>query len=57
MVAVLYHACNGIRVTLVDFWSKGAQRNRGMMRVQRVVFVALSAGAAIPMTLQLINDL
>jgi succinate dehydrogenase/fumarate reductase cytochrome b subunit len=54
---VLYHATNGIRVTLVDFWSRGAQRNKGMMRVQRVVFLALAAGAAIPMTLQLLNDL
>lgn len=57
VVAVLYHACNGIRVTLVDFWSKGAARNRMMMRVQFVVFVALAAGAAIPMTIQLLNNL
>ena len=57
VVAVLYHACNGIRVTLVDFWSKGARKNKTMMRVQRVVFLTLAAGAAIPMTVQLLNDL
>ncbi|QNG19497.1 succinate dehydrogenase, cytochrome b556 subunit [Rhodococcus triatomae] len=29
--AVLYHALNGIRVMLVDFWSKGPQYQRLML--------------------------
>ncbi|PXY32303.1 succinate dehydrogenase, cytochrome b556 subunit [Prauserella muralis] len=29
--AVLYHALNGIRVILVDFWSKGAKYQRPML--------------------------
>ncbi|WP_019807742.1 succinate dehydrogenase, cytochrome b556 subunit [Saccharomonospora halophila] len=29
--AVLYHALNGIRVILVDFWSQGARYQRGML--------------------------
>jgi succinate dehydrogenase / fumarate reductase cytochrome b subunit len=29
--AVLYHALNGIRVMLVDFWSKGTQYQRPML--------------------------
>ncbi|EHK88259.1 succinate dehydrogenase subunit C [Saccharomonospora azurea SZMC 14600] len=29
--AVLYHALNGIRVILVDFWSKGAKYQRVML--------------------------
>src|SRR3954454_20889211 len=29
--AVLYHALNGIRVMLVDFWSKGARYQRTML--------------------------
>lgn len=57
VVAVVYHAVNGIRVTLVDFWSSGARRNRMMMRVQWVVFAVLALGGAIPMTVQLISDL
>jgi succinate dehydrogenase / fumarate reductase cytochrome b subunit len=57
VVAILYHAVNGIRVTLVDFWSKGSEKNKSMLRVQWVVFVVLAAGAAIPMTLQLLNSL
>ena len=28
--AVLYHALNGIRIMLVDFWSRGARYQRGM---------------------------
>jgi succinate dehydrogenase / fumarate reductase, cytochrome b subunit len=57
VVAVLYHGLNGIRVTLVDFWSKGAARNRMMMRVQHVVFLVLAAGAVIPMTAQIVVEL
>lgn len=53
VVAVIYHAVNGIRVTLVDFWSKGSPRNRMMMRVQHVVFAVLTLGAVIPMGAQL----
>ena len=29
--AVLYHALNGIRVSLVDFWDKGAKYQRPML--------------------------
>ena len=29
--AVLYHALNGIRVMLVDFWAKGAQYQKQML--------------------------
>ena len=29
--AVLYHALNGIRIMLVDFWSKGARYQRQML--------------------------
>jgi succinate dehydrogenase / fumarate reductase cytochrome b subunit len=55
--AVLYHGLNGLRITLVDFWSKGAARNKMMMRVQTVVFVVLLLGALIPMTAQLIDEI
>ena len=29
--AVLYHALNGIRIMLVDFWAKGARYQRQML--------------------------
>jgi succinate dehydrogenase / fumarate reductase, cytochrome b subunit len=57
VVAVLYHGLNGIRITAVDFWSKGAARNPMLMRIQHVVFVILAAGAVIPMTAQIISEI
>lgn len=57
VVAVIYHGVNGIRVTLVDFWSKGSPNNRRMMRVQHVVFALLTLGAVIPMGAQLLLEL
>jgi succinate dehydrogenase / fumarate reductase cytochrome b subunit len=57
VVAVLYHGINGLRITLVDFWSKGSANNKMMMRVQNVVFVVLALAAVIPMTAQLIQEI
>ncbi|WP_132993940.1 succinate dehydrogenase, cytochrome b556 subunit [Gordonia zhaorongruii] len=41
---VLYHALNGLRLILVDFWSKGAKYQRQMLwvilSVVAVVFIA-----------------
>jgi succinate dehydrogenase / fumarate reductase cytochrome b subunit len=31
VAAVLYHSLNGIRIMLVDFWSKGAKYQRLML--------------------------
>lgn len=35
--AILFHSLNGIRITIIDFWSGGA-------RVQRRMFYAVAAG-------------
>jgi succinate dehydrogenase / fumarate reductase cytochrome b subunit len=56
IVAVLYHGINGLRITLIDFWSQGAARNRMMTKIQHAVFVGLALGAVIPMTAQLIQE-
>ncbi|EOM75447.1 succinate dehydrogenase hydrophobic membrane [Rhodococcus rhodnii LMG 5362] len=46
VAAVLYHALNGIRVMLVDFWSKGPQYQRVMLWVVLGVwFVVMIPGA------------
>lgn len=37
--AVLFHALNGIRVILIDFWDKGVQYQRQMLYVVAAVFV------------------
>ena len=43
--AVLYHALNGIRVMLVDFWAKGARYQRTMLWIILVIwFVVMVPG-------------
>ncbi|TWP48238.1 succinate dehydrogenase, cytochrome b556 subunit [Lentzea tibetensis] len=39
--AVLYHALNGIRVMLVDFWEKGAKYQRLMLWIVVAVWVVV----------------
>ena len=41
VVAVLYHALNGIRVILIDFWHKGARYQRQMLWAVVGVFLAI----------------
>jgi succinate dehydrogenase / fumarate reductase cytochrome b subunit len=42
-VIVIFHALNVLRVILFDSWSKGVARQRQMLYVQAVLFVALAA--------------
>lgn len=41
VVAVLYHALNGIRVILIDFWQHGPRYQRVMLWVVVGVFLAI----------------
>ena len=41
--AVLYHALNGLRVMLIDFWSKGVRFQREMTYAILTVFVLVMA--------------
>lgn len=43
--AVLFHALNGIRVMLVDFWDKGVRLQRQMLYVELAVFAILMGPA------------
>nr|WP_084385735.1 succinate dehydrogenase, cytochrome b556 subunit [Rhodococcus sp. WMMA185] len=46
VAAVLYHALNGVRVMLVDFWSKGPQYQRLMLWVILAIwFLVMIPGA------------
>jgi succinate dehydrogenase / fumarate reductase cytochrome b subunit len=45
VAAVLFHALNGIRVMLVDFWEKGVRLQRQMLYVEIVVFAVLMGPA------------
>ena len=53
--AVLYHALNGIRVMLVDFWSKGARYQRQMVWVVMTIWVVVMVPGAYFMLLHTIK--
>lgn len=42
--AIVFHAFNGLRIILVDFWSQGTKRQRGLFWGVVVVWVVLMAG-------------
>ena len=44
--AVLYHALNGIRVILIEFWSQGPRHQKGMLRAIVVVWLVLMVPGA-----------
>ena len=50
---VLFHAFNGVRVILIDFWSKGPRYQRQMLWVVVALFTVVFGAAAIRL-LQLI---
>ncbi|RJO72236.1 succinate dehydrogenase, cytochrome b556 subunit [Nocardia panacis] len=43
VVCVLFHAFNGVRVILVDFWSKGPRYQRQMLWIVLAVWIIVSA--------------
>lgn len=47
--AVLYHALNGIRIMLIDFWSKGPKYQRHMLWAELVLWVLVMIPTAIAM--------
>jgi succinate dehydrogenase / fumarate reductase cytochrome b subunit len=44
IAAILFHALNGIRVILIDFWRKGAKYQNVMFWIVIVLAVVLLAG-------------
>jgi succinate dehydrogenase / fumarate reductase cytochrome b subunit len=47
VAAVLYHALNGIRIILIDFWSQGPRYQRLMLWIVAIIFVAVMVPALI----------
>lgn len=45
VVAVLFHALNGVRVILVDFWSEGPRHQRLMLWIILTITAVVAAGA------------
>ena len=46
VAAIVFHAFNGLRIILIDFWSKGAKYQRAMFWIVIVVWVVLMLGFA-----------
>lgn len=44
VAAIVFHAFNGIRIALVDFWSQGTRYHRAMLWVVVGLFVVTMAG-------------
>ena len=44
--AVLYHALNGLRIILVDFWAPGPRHQKAMFRAIVIVWVLLMVPGA-----------
>jgi succinate dehydrogenase / fumarate reductase cytochrome b subunit len=57
LAAVLFHAFNGIRVMLVDFWSQGPRFQRPMLWTVIGLWVLLIVPAAISMLIRAITEL
>jgi succinate dehydrogenase / fumarate reductase cytochrome b subunit len=56
-VLVIYHALNGLRVVLFDFWSRGVAYQRRMLIVQTVLFVVLAVPPVIAIGSNIIEGL
>jgi len=54
---VIFHALNGLRIILFDFWSQGVARQRQMLYVQTVLFLLLAVPPTIAIGTKVIEDL
>lgn len=54
---VLFHALNGVRIILVDFWSKGPKYQKAMLRVIVAVWALIMIPGIYFMTIHTIKSL
>ncbi|QGK71389.1 succinate dehydrogenase, cytochrome b556 subunit [Allosaccharopolyspora coralli] len=57
LAAVLFHAFNGIRVMLVDFWANGPKYQKPMLWTVLALWVVLMIPAAISMLTRAITEM
>ena len=55
--AVLYHALNGIRVMLIDFWAKGARYQKTMLWILLVIWLVVMIPGVYFMLQRTVTDL
>jgi succinate dehydrogenase / fumarate reductase cytochrome b subunit len=56
-VVVIFHALNGLRIILFDFWSQGVARQRQMLWVQTVLFLVLAIPPVIVIGAHVVEEL
>ncbi len=56
-VLIIFHALNGLRIILFDFWSQGIARQRQMLWLQTVLFVLLATPAVVAIGGKVIEEL
>jgi len=57
VAAIGFHALNGLRIILFDFWSQGVRRQRQMLWVQTVLFLALAIPPVIAIGAHVVEEL
>src|SRR2546423_7892180 len=57
VAAVLYHALNGIRVILIDFWAQGPRYQRQMLWIIGIVWVVVVVPAAVVVAVHMFGHL
>lgn len=57
VASVYYHAANGVRIILVDFWSQGYRYERQMFYGAMVVFFVAFIPTAIVMIMALLDEM
>jgi succinate dehydrogenase / fumarate reductase, cytochrome b subunit len=55
VVAVLYHALNGIRVILIDFWAQGTRYQRLMLWAIAIVWLLVMVPATVVVGIHMIG--
>jgi succinate dehydrogenase / fumarate reductase cytochrome b subunit len=55
VAAVLYHALNGIRIILIDFWSQGTRYQRLMLWIIGIVWLLVVIPATVVVGVHLIR--
>jgi succinate dehydrogenase / fumarate reductase cytochrome b subunit len=55
VAAVLYHALNGIRVILIDFWGQGPRYQRLMLWIIGIIWVLVVVPAAVVVAIHMIG--
>lgn len=57
VAAVLFHALNGIRVILIDFWSEGTRYQRQMFWIVGVLFLLFLVPSGVVLGIHLVEHL